>query len=150
MKILIAAVALLFCGPAFADCPDFRGDYKWTDPLEEGNFIKISITQTECSFLQEEHDQGWGFKVKHKHVIDGEKRLVEDNGDFKAYETARMDSTGLHIMEERHKLYEEPPVTEYMQIDILHPAADQLVIKRVKYDADMKPVDEDKTIYLRQ
>jgi hypothetical protein len=150
MKRLLAFTVFLFCSSAMAfTCPDFTGRYKWVDELDSSALIKITVTQTGCTGLREEHDQGWGFTIKHDHVLDGIKRLVEDSGTFQAYETATLDSSGLHIMEDRHSVDESTgkPVLQHMKIEITHPEASQLVIKRVLFREDMTPIEADKTIY---
>jgi hypothetical protein len=150
MKFLFAAAALLLCtSNAFAvDCPNLAGRYKWTDELDEGAFIKIAVSQTGCTNLMEEHDQGWGFTIKHKHVMDGIRHLVQDDGDFKAYEVATIDASGLHIMEERYRNADtDKPVLEYMKLDFVKSPANELVIMRVHSDANKNLIAEDKTVY---
>ncbi|MGZ3695068.1 MAG: hypothetical protein ACXWQO_13020 [Bdellovibrionota bacterium] len=149
---LIAALFLLASSPALAaGCPNMVGNYKWVDALDDSAFIKIEIVQTGCTALNEIHDQGWGFKITHKHVIDGARRLVEDDGDFKAYETATMDEQGLHIREERYGVQGDKDNNQVVQIEITLPTAAELVIKRNFYRLeDMAPLADDKTVYKRQ
>lgn len=144
---------LVFCALLPLDalaCPDFSGRYKWIDEFDSA-VIKITVSQVGCEQMEEEHDQGWGFTVKHRHVFDGQKRLVEDNGDFQAYETATIDVSGIHIREERHRLDEETGEVgvSFLQIEMTQPRSEQLVIKRSWVGEDGKPYDESKTTYTR-
>ncbi|MGZ3706349.1 MAG: hypothetical protein ACXWP1_10815, partial [Bdellovibrionota bacterium] len=71
------AFVLLFAfSPLAHACPSLAGNWHWSADDGSG-FIDIKIEQNACTGMDEIYDQGWGFTVKHKHVLDGQKHLVE-------------------------------------------------------------------------
>src|SRR5437899_1652583 len=89
--LLAIVVLTVFSVRSMAACPDLNGNYRFDDA---DGFIKNTITQKNCESLLEEYDQGWGFTVKHNHLFDGVKRLVEEGDDLKVYETDEMNEAG--------------------------------------------------------
>ena len=151
MKLILFITTFCLFNLAQAACPDFNGRYKWVDKDDDSLFIKIQVTQTGCTNLVEVHDQGWGFKITRKHIIDGVKRLVEDNGNFQAYETVTADANGVYILEERHSEHWETgaPQVSFMRLEFFLSSANELVIRRTLLREDQTPESTDKTTYPR-
>lgn len=152
MKSLLLALAILSWNSYADSCPNLSGTYVWYSGEEEdGSFIKLTIAQNHCVSMTTDYDMGWDFTVKHNHAFDGQKRLVEDNGDFNTYETALIDPSGVHIMEERNRLDEESNRWGkfFVRIYIGQPSPDILVIKREYLNDEGGVEDTDKTVYKR-
>lgn len=144
MKFLI-----LFLFPVFSfACPNFQGNFRWET---EDNFADIKVTQVACSKVTMVHDAGFGFTITNEHILDGKKRLVEDNGDFQAYEEATISDQEMVIEEERHRTDEEDGTksVSFVRITVLLSVDNDLVIVRETMRSDRVIVDRDKTTYKR-
>jgi hypothetical protein len=133
---------------AQAACPNLAGHF--LSETEE-NYIDVVVTQDACKKITIVYDQGFGFKVTNVHTLDGKKRLVEDNGDFQAYETATTNENELLIDEERKVTDEDGETSTYfVSKKIFLTTAGDLVILRETMRADRVVVDTDKTTLKRQ
>jgi hypothetical protein len=138
-------LSLLLPLAAFGKCPDFSGKYRWSD---DSNFIQLDVRQIQCEQSYMEYDAGWGFTIKHKHYFDGRRRLVEDNGDFQAYETAMIDENGMRIQEDRHNFDEDgKPHTYFVEFKIsLTPAGDLSIFKET-FNQEQVSIDKEEYLY---
>ncbi|HEY8280630.1 MAG TPA: hypothetical protein VIH99_13450 [Bdellovibrionota bacterium] len=152
MKIIKwISVGALFIGfqAMAADCPDFNGRYFYSD---ENVYIGIDIAQTACEKMTEVHDIDGSFTATYEHAFDGVKHLVEDTGDFQAYETAKMEQDRMTILEERHGTSEVTgePWTHFLTIEMMFSEDGMLVIKRENRDEDGRLIDSRKSEYKRK
>lgn len=146
MKLIVMLAS--FCSVTAFACPQFAGKWHYED---DDGFINLTIDQKDCTSMVETYDQGWGFTVKHPHVFDGQKRLVEDDGDLQVYETARIDNSGASIVEERHSTDEEgKPVLDIIDINMTMRDAQHLAIQRDLVNPDGTHSPMDSTIYDQQ
>ena len=154
MKVYFLILVVLFLLPmgAFAtDCPNFAGSYKWESEDKE-SFTLLKAEQNGCTDLKFTYDNGWGFLIVHKHIFDGQKRLVEDNGDFQAYETATINADGIKIFEERHVKDEEEGGAEdvyFVNFEIFFVPDGRLIIVQKTVRSDGVITDVDKSEYNR-
>lgn len=150
MRILAWLSPLVFCsGTAFADaCPDFKGKYDWSD--EDGNYISLKIDQMACEKIVMAFE-AFGFPFKDTHVLDGKKYLIQDDGDFQAYETAELIDGHVRIMEERVSTDDEDgsPHTYFVRKDIFLNGDNNLVDIQETLRADGAQTDYQKTTYKR-
>ncbi len=147
MKFMLT-LALAFSAPSAFACPQFAGNWHYSG---DGGSISLEIDQKDCSAMTEIYDQGWGFTVKHAHVFDRQKHLVEDNGDFQAYETAALDDTSMQIREERHSTDDDgKPSTAFINIKMTLPDAQHLSIVRETFNQDGTSDGVDTTVYERR
>ena len=148
---MLAAIALFSLTlHAKADCVNLVGNYQWTSTDDSGDFLKIAVTQNACTTMREVHDQGWGFTVTRDHIFDGQKHLVEDDGDFQAYETATIDAGGTRMLEERHSTDDDgKPVVVLVETDLMPTKDGGLQMNRVFMNEDKTVTDQDQTTLVR-
>lgn len=151
LKATVLSALFLLSPIVFADpCADFSGSYAWSD--EEGNYVGIDVTQSACDEIVMNYD-AFGVALKYVHQLDGQKRLVQDDGDFQAYETAKLiDGTHLDILEERRGIDQEDgdDYLYYVKIDFFLNGDGNLVEIRDTLREDGVNIDHTKTTYLRQ
>lgn len=150
MKKIWLVIALVLPIKAFsAGCPDYSGSYEWVSEDEE-SFIKLEITQNGCESARMTYRTSFGFTATDTHVFDGQAHVITEYDDFKASETATISNEGMKILEERWSSTDEADEHYFIDIDILKPSPDQVVIKRVTFDEDHSRVgDPDKSTYER-
>jgi hypothetical protein len=145
MKAFFLVLLLPLMG--WAKCLDFSGEYKWISDDGE-NFIRLSIKQIKCEQSEMEYDAGWGFTVRHKHYFDGKRRLVEDNGDFQAYEKALIDSKAMLIQEDRHNFTEEgQPHTYFVDYRISLSLGGDLLMHKETLNEQQQIIDSEDLLY---
>jgi hypothetical protein len=145
-----ALLLLLALSPSAYACPSLAGNWHWS--AEDGSgFIDIKIEQNSCVTLDETYDQGWGFTVKHKHVLDGQKHLVENDGDLQVFETAMIDDSALRIDEERHGTDEDgKPEVVHVKITMTQSDAGHLTTTREGIASDGRSDGVETTVYSRK
>lgn len=143
LTFLLPATAL-----ANAACPNFSGEYLW-ESADGENRTSLEIRQQGCTKSVMIFDPGFGFDIKHEHIFDGKRYLVEDNGDFQAYETAEITPTEIKIHEERVRTDEDDGSTSTYFVNILFTkdASGNLVEKRETVRQDGVVTDTDKLVY---
>ena len=148
MLFLLTLATLI---PTYA-CPDFSGKYKWVSDDHE-TMVVLTATPTNCDQLTLSYDYGWGFPIVQKHILDGKKRLVEQNDDdgFKAYETATIDDKGVLIAEERHETSDEDNQENiyYVNSNVYLDGDRNLVILKTTSNSDHVETDKNETKYSR-
>lgn len=132
-----------------AQCTDFSGDYAWSDG--DGGYLGLEVTQENCERVVMRYELS-GIIVKHTHILDGKRRLVEDNGDFQAYETAQFVSpTEMSINEERFATDEDGDPYQYsVEMTVfLNPDGDLVTVRRT-INENGAEVDKSKYTYKRR